>query len=135
LLAGENKNMKTQKECFSITPAPGVGEAETMRPEINLLDTETDGKPDNQIICCGYVPVVLMKMFGPLIFADIRIRAESKTCEWVVERQNIKTMEWVEVIRIPGQLEDEFKDDDEPDAPAEPANGKLTDAAPKNQKP
>jgi|SRR6185437_1641456 len=102
--------MKTKKECFSITPAPGIGEAESMRPEINLQSTETDGKQDDQIICCGYVPVVLIKMFGPLIFADIRIRAESKTCEWIVERQRIDTMQWIEVIRIPGQVEDEFDD-------------------------
>ena len=110
--------MKAENDCFSITPAPGVEVPDTLRPEINLRDTETDGKPDDQIICCGYVPVVLMKMFGPLIFADIRIRAESKTCEWIIERQNINTHEWVEFIRIPGQLEAEFKDDEEPDVSA-----------------
>lgn len=95
------------------------------RPEISLQSTETDGKPDDQLICCGYVPVVLAKMYGPLIFADIRIRADSETCEWIIERENIKTMKWVEVIRIPGQIAAEFEDDDKPDAPAEPPNVKL----------
>lgn len=100
--------MKPQDDCFSITAPPGEGQPETLRPEINLQPTETDGKPDDQIICCGYVPVVLMKMFGPLIFADIRIRANIGSCEWIIERQCIKTCEWQEVARIPGQKPEEF---------------------------
>lgn len=93
--------MKPETDCFSITPPPNA--PDSARPEINLHSTETDGQPDSQLICCGYVPVVLSKMFGPLIFADLRIRAEHKTCEWIIERQNYQTLEWVEFTRIPGQ--------------------------------
>lgn len=101
--------MKPEKDCFWIDP-PLLESAwpTNRRPEINLKSTETDGKPDDQLICCGYVPVVLSKMYGPLIFADIRIRADSETCEWIVERENIDTEAWIEVIRIPGQTEDKL---------------------------
>ena len=122
--------MKPEKDCLWIGSPPCDNPTDKRRPEISLQSTETDGKPDDQLICCGYVPVVLSKMYGPLIFADIRIRADSETCEWIIERENIKTMEWVEVIRIPGQVAVEFEDDDKPDAPAEPPNDKLTDAGP-----
>lgn len=110
--------MKPEKDCFWVGAPPNDKPDSPLRPEISLQNTETDGKPDDQLICCGYVPVVLSKMYGPLIFADIRIRADSETCEWIIERENIKTMKWEEVIRIPGQKEEEFKDDDEPEAPA-----------------
>ena len=114
--------MKSEKECFWIESPPCDSQTDKRRPEISLQSTETDGKPDDQLICCGYVPVVLSKMYGPLIFADIRIRADLQTCEWVIERQNIKTMKWEEAIRIPGQIASEFDDDEKPDAPAEPSN-------------
>lgn len=53
-------------------------------------------------------PVIVDKMFGPLVFTAIRVTADFKTCEWVVERQTINTGEWVEAIRIPGQRDEEF---------------------------
>lgn len=99
--------MKLEKNCFWIGAKPNDKSDSPLRPEISLLETETDGKRDDQFICCGYVPVVLSKMYGPLIFADIRIRADPETCQWIIERENINTMEWEEVIRIPGQKEDE----------------------------
>ena len=80
------------------------------RPEITLRSTETNGKPDNQNILCGYVPMVLMKMFGPTIFADLRVRADIETCEWIIERE-VKEG-WKEWVRIPGQLDSDF---DEPE--------------------
>jgi hypothetical protein len=96
--------MKTEKECFYADPHHGE------RPEIGLIQTETNGVIDEQAINCGYIPVVLQKMFGPLIFCDIRIRAHYPTCEWIVEKQITITgadgnddLKWVEVIRIPGQ--------------------------------
>lgn len=81
----------------------------SQRPEINLSQNDRE----DQVICCGYVPVVLEKSFGPLIFADIRIVADADTCEWVIQRETIKTGEWVEVARIHGQKEDDFTDDSE----------------------
>ncbi len=100
--------MKPEKDCISITPPPGFNAPNSLRPEINLRDTETRGTPDVQRINCGYAPIILSKLFGPLAFADLRIRAEASTCEWIIERENIKTMQWEEVIRIPGQKEEEF---------------------------
>jgi hypothetical protein len=53
-------------------------------------------------------PVTIDKLFGPLIFADVRVTADFKTCEWVIERQRIDSQRWVEVARIPGQLDEEY---------------------------
>ena len=57
--------------------------------------------------------VCVDKMYGPLIFALVRITPVASTCEWVVERQRINTGDWVEVGRFPGQIEDEFRDAEE----------------------
>ena len=53
-------------------------------------------------------PVTLAKEYGPLIFADLRITADFASCEWVIERQRIDSLRWVEVARIPGQLDEEY---------------------------
>jgi hypothetical protein len=58
-------------------------------------------------------PITIDKLFGPLIFCDIRVTAEFATNEWVIERKRMDSGEWSVVARVPGQLEDEFKDDDE----------------------
>jgi hypothetical protein len=63
-------------------------------------------------VSCSSV-VRIQKMFGPLIFADIRVRADFQSCEWIVERLSIKDGEtWAEVARIPGQMDGEFEDED-----------------------
>jgi hypothetical protein len=55
------------------------------------------------------------KMYGPLVFWDIRVRAESATCEWVVERlYGPGTDDWREVARIPGQLKSDFVEEAAP---------------------
>lgn len=56
--------------------------------------------------------VEIDKLYGPLIFASIRVRADSKTLEWVIERQQVDTMEWLPVVRVPGQNDDEFRESD-----------------------
>ncbi len=99
--------MKLAKDCFYSTATPN--ERGDMRPEIALNPTETNGKQDDQKILCGYVPVVLMKLFGPLIFCDLRIRANAEACEWIIERQS--NCKWVEVARIPGQLDEDFTEE------------------------
>jgi hypothetical protein len=47
--------------------------------------------------------IVLDKMYGPLIFAGLRITAAQKSCEWVIERDTGPHgyQEW---CRIPGQI-------------------------------
>ena len=58
----------------------------------------------------GHESVVIDKMFGPMIFANLRITPISETCTWKIERESIKTAEWIEWVHIPGQLEMEFTD-------------------------
>lgn len=72
------------------------GEAEAGRREIHVT---------------GDAPVVIDKMFGPLIFWPLRITASIETCEWVIERLYGEDNEWHEVTRIPGQLEADFTED------------------------
>lgn len=55
--------------------------------------------------------VEIDKMYGPLIFWPIRVRAEFETCEWVVERLFGEDEEWRVVARVPGQLESDFDEE------------------------
>lgn len=54
--------------------------------------------------------VTIDKMFGPTIFADIRITADTER-GWVIERQWIETGDWIEWCVIPAQIEQEFTDE------------------------
>lgn len=54
--------------------------------------------------------VVINKEYGPLVFAQVRVTAEYDTCEWVIERQHIKSGDWIQVARFPGQFDEEFTD-------------------------
>jgi hypothetical protein len=54
--------------------------------------------------------VTIDKMFGPLVFWPVRVRADRASCEWVIEREFGPVGEWREVARIPGQLETDFTD-------------------------
>lgn len=63
--------MKTEKECFYVIRETNDRPIRCVRPQIYLLSTETDRKEDEQVINLGYTPVVLSKLFGPLIFADL----------------------------------------------------------------
>ncbi len=58
-------------------------------------------------------PVTIEKLFGPTIFSDLRITADAKTCEWVIERQWIKSSEWLEWVRIPGQISQEVTEQED----------------------
>jgi hypothetical protein len=65
----------------------------------------------------GYQSVIIDKLFGPMIFANLRITADPKTNTWLIERETIfqtagggSHHEWIEWVRIPGQLEREFKE-------------------------
>lgn len=96
--------MKPESECFWSHESPGKP-----RPEIHLLTTQTNHVMDEQVICCcGGVPVILEKLYGPTVFAHLRIVAKSGDCEWVIDRRHMTTGEWIEVARIPAQLESEL---------------------------
>lgn len=69
----------------------------------------------------GGEKVEICKLFGPMIFHNIRVYADTKDCCWVIERETflpipdpkepnltIQTIEWVEWCRIPGQFKWEF---------------------------
>lgn len=51
--------------------------------------------------------ITIDKMFGPTIFADIRITADTER-GWVIERQWIESGEWIEWCVIPAQIDQEF---------------------------
>ncbi len=63
----------------------------------------------------GYVSVIIDKIFGPQIFASLKITPDPKTNSWVVQRQRCDNAEWVEWVRIPGQLDFEFRKAEEDD--------------------
>ncbi len=52
--------------------------------------------------------VTVDKMFGPLIFTNVRVTPDFQSCEWVIERERIDSGEWLEVARVPGQLDEEY---------------------------
>lgn len=55
--------------------------------------------------------VVINKLFGPLIFTDIKIEADYESGCWIIQRKWIKTGKWQEVCRISGQFNEEFIED------------------------
>jgi hypothetical protein len=67
-----------------------------------------DQEPGAKIECGHPFSLIIDKMYGPLVFTDIRISTDYANCEWVIERQWIATGEWQEWCRIPGQIEEEF---------------------------
>ena len=64
----------------------------------------------------GAETLLLCKTFGPMIFADLRIRADASSCEWVIERacgceqtaEGDGPVIWKEWYRIPGQMDGDF---------------------------
>lgn len=68
--------------------------------------------------------VEIDKLFGPAIFAGLRIYCSTTSCEWVIERQvyipgdyskddqETSRELWVEWCRIPAQYKWEFHDDE-----------------------
>lgn len=57
----------------------------------------------------GYQPVVITKLYGPLIFADLRITPDPAANEWVIEREWIESGEFLPWCRIPGQIKQEME--------------------------
>jgi hypothetical protein len=57
--------------------------------------------------------VVLDKLFGPTIFADLRITVDTSR-GWVISRKWVKTDTWIEWCVIPAQIDEEFDDFEHP---------------------
>lgn len=72
----------------------------------------------------GDQAIVLEKMFGPLIFWSLRITADIKSGEWIIERQIGPEGTWCEWARVPGQLDTDFAPDFL-EGPGEPEEGSL----------
>lgn len=56
--------------------------------------------------------VIIEKLFGPTICADLRITADTSKGCWIIERQWLKNNEWIEWCTIPIQLSQEFENDE-----------------------
>ena len=68
-----------------------------------------DKEPSPIIVEVGVAQVVTIeKSYGPLIFATIRLRADFQSGAWIIERERIDSLEWIEVARIPGQCDYEY---------------------------
>ena len=66
------------------------------------------------ILEMSYSKITLDKLFGSLIFCSLRIYPDSKTCEWVIEREVVdeeSNISWEEVYRIDGQESIYFHDE------------------------
>lgn len=50
------------------------------------------------------------KLYGPTVFANLRVSLDRGRCEWVIQRQWVKTGAWIEWCRMPGQIDEEFTD-------------------------
>lgn len=80
-----------------------------------------DGENVELHLKVGYEPLYVEKVFGPLIFADLRIRADVGTCSWIIEREcgYEQTPEgdgpiiWKRWVQIPGQLDRDFEINEE----------------------
>lgn len=64
--------------------------------------------------------VIIDKLYGPMVFAELRITPDTATCQWVIERKRIDSCEWVEVARIEGQFAHEFDEGHPEHKPAFP---------------
>lgn len=53
--------------------------------------------------------VIIDKMFGPTVFANLKITADLER-GWVIERMWIETGEYIEWCVIPAQIDQEFTD-------------------------
>jgi len=54
--------------------------------------------------------VIIDKLFGPHIFANLRITADTQRGCWVIEREWIASGTYIEWCTIPDQLAEEFTD-------------------------
>ena len=77
-----------------------------------IQDVLNSDLPEINVEIAANQHVVIEKMYGPMIFADLRITADSRRECWVIERLWIKTNEWVEWLTIPAQIDQEFDDPD-----------------------
>lgn len=71
----------------------------------------TDTEVESLLIEMGTETITLDKMYGPTIFATIRIRPDI-SCGRVIERQWINSGKWIEWVTIHAQIPEEFCDEE-----------------------
>jgi len=83
-----------------------------MFTEKRFGNTEVTPESDEIIavqVACD-TPVIIEKVFGPTIFASIRISASLERDGWLIERQTGPGDEWIPWVTIPAQLDMDFED-------------------------
>jgi len=82
-----------------------------------VVSPNTTGGKTVVLEVCSDTVVHIDKLFGPLIFCEVRIRADQKTADWVVEREWLESdadgnsvCNWREVARFDGQECIDFRD-------------------------
>lgn len=102
---------KCDEHCLECKCGIGCEAAGSKIKKYSLKPVESIPIPEKEIrVEVGYQSVIIDKMFGPQIFANLKITADPNSNTWLIERQKIDDGEWVEWVRIPGQLDIEFKE-------------------------
>jgi hypothetical protein len=61
----------------------------------------------------GGYQFIIDKLYGPTIFANLRITASIHDVAWLIERQRIDTGKWEIISIIPAVYKSELDDDDD----------------------
>lgn len=70
------------------------------------IDRTSGGIDDILVEVGSHQRVTIDKLYGPAIFAELRITADNRR-GWVIERQGIATNDWREWCVIPADDEDD----------------------------
>lgn len=76
---------------------------------LQMLHARISGQHESTIQIPSVGKVAIEKLYGPMVFMDIRVSCSLGTCEWVIERL-VSDGTWREWCRIPGQLDEDFTD-------------------------
>lgn len=96
---------------------PAVADTAAHRPVQGLPPTQAERAGQEKTVSETYTveissndSVIIEKMFGPHIFTNLRITADTTRGCWVIERQWASTSKYIEWITIPDQIDAEFED-------------------------
>lgn len=82
-----------------------------------MLHAEIHGPMDVTVQVGPTSRVEIDKLYGPLVFWPIRVWLDIDSCEWVIERE-MGSGGWREVARIPGQMAEDYAEDETAEDPA-----------------
>lgn len=82
----------------------------TLMPLYDQCTIDESKDPFELVLTTGtHQRITIDCLYGPTIFANLRITPLTPGCVWLIEREAIDTGQWAEVARIPGQYASEFK--------------------------